>query len=47
MSSQATLETAQPKNVPFYQKHGFDVIVDTIDPTSGLRLWTFLRKPAQ
>jgi GNAT superfamily N-acetyltransferase len=39
------LETAQPKNVPFYQHLGFDVIVDTIDPVSGLQLWTFLRPP--
>lgn len=39
------LETVNPKNVPFYQKLGFDVIVDTVDPTSDLRLWTFLRQP--
>lgn len=39
------LETANEKNVPFYQKQGFSVIVDTIDSTSGLRLWTFRREP--
>jgi ribosomal protein S18 acetylase RimI-like enzyme len=39
------LETAQPKNVAFYQRRGFDVLIDTVDPTSGLRLWTFRREP--
>lgn len=39
------LETANETNVPFYQKQGFDVVVDTVDPTSGLRLWTFRREP--
>lgn len=38
-------ETEQPKNVPFYQRHGFEVVVDTVEPTSGLRLWTFRRDP--
>lgn len=37
------LETANEKNVTFYQHLGFDVIVDTVDPTSGLRLWRFRR----
>ncbi len=37
------LETAQPGNVPFYQKLGFGVIADTVEPRSGLRLWTFRR----
>lgn len=41
------LETANEKNVAFYQKQGFDVIVDTVDPTSGLRLWTFRREPGR
>ena len=39
------LETAQPKNVQFYVNRGFEVKVDTVEPDSGLRLWTFLRTP--
>lgn len=37
------LETAQPKNVGFYQHLGFQVLVDMVEPSSGLRLWTFRR----
>jgi GNAT superfamily N-acetyltransferase len=37
------LETAQPGNVSFYQKLGFGVIADVVEPRSGLRLWTFRR----
>ncbi len=39
------LETAQPENVPFYQRLGFRALVDTVEPRSGLRLWTFRRDP--
>jgi GNAT superfamily N-acetyltransferase len=39
------LETTQAPNVPFYKKLGFEVISDTIEPQSGLRLWTFRRDP--
>lgn len=35
------LETAQPKNVPFYEKLGFDLVRELVEPTSGLNLWTF------
>jgi len=38
------LETAQPKAVSFYRKHGFEVIVEDIEPKSGVRLWTFRRQ---
>lgn len=41
------LETAQSGNVPFYEKLGFRVLVDTVEPQSGLRLWTFQRDPQQ
>ena len=37
------LETAQPENVAFYQKLGFDIIADMVEPRSRLRLWTFRR----
>jgi len=39
------LETAQPTNVAFYEKLGFDRVVDTREPQSGLRLWTFRHSP--
>jgi GNAT superfamily N-acetyltransferase len=39
------LETAQPRNVPFYRKIGFEVIVETVEPVSRMRLWTFRRDP--
>lgn len=37
------LETAQPKNLGFYQHLGFRVLVDMVEPKSGLHLWTFRR----
>ncbi len=40
------LETSQPKNVSFYEHLGFRVLVDMVDPKSGLRLWTFRRESA-
>ena len=39
------LETAQPTNVALYEKLGFDRVVDTREPQSGLRLWTFRHSP--
>lgn len=39
------LETADPANVPFYEKYGFEVVVEEIEAESGVRLWTFLRRP--
>jgi len=35
------LETAQPNNVPFYEKQGFRVLREVVDPQSELKLWTF------
>ena len=37
------LETAQPKNVTFYERLGFRVLRHVIEPFSGLPLWTFRR----
>ena len=37
------LETAQPNNVSFYEHLGFRRLVETVEPQSGLRLWTFRR----
>lgn len=39
------LETAQPTNVVFYEQLGFHRLVETVEPQSGLRLWTFRRDP--
>lgn len=39
------LETVQPDNARFYEKHGFVVVRDGIEPASGLRYWTFRRAP--
>jgi GNAT superfamily N-acetyltransferase len=39
------LDTAQPRNVPFYQRHGFRILVEDVEPVSGLRYWTFRREP--
>ncbi len=39
------LETVQLNNVPFYRKHGFQTIVEDVEPKSGLRFWTFRRDP--
>jgi ribosomal protein S18 acetylase RimI-like enzyme len=39
------LETFNPSNVPFYQKHGFEVVVEDVEPISGVRFWTFRRDP--
>ncbi len=39
------LDTLQPRNVAFYRKHGFEVLVEGVEPVSGLRYWCFRRGP--
>jgi GNAT superfamily N-acetyltransferase len=39
------LDTFQPRNVPLYQKHGFRITVEEVEPNSGVRGWGFLREP--
>jgi GNAT superfamily N-acetyltransferase len=39
------LETFQPRNVPLYLKHGFQIMAEEVEPASGLRAWFFLRRP--
>ena len=39
------LETFQPKNLPFYERHGFHVLREGVEPASALRFWTLLRDP--
>jgi GNAT superfamily N-acetyltransferase len=41
------LETFQPKNLPFYRRHGFHVLAEGVEPTSALRFWTLLRDPTR
>jgi len=38
------LETANARNVPFYRRHGFDVVRESVEPGSGLPFWTFRRQ---
>lgn len=40
------LETAKVRNVAFYQKHGFEVIVEDDIPNGGFHYWT-MRRPAR
>ena len=39
------LDTVQPRNVAFYQRHGFGVLTEGVEPVSALRYWTFRRNP--
>ncbi len=37
------LETLEEKNLAFYLRHGFKVLVDDREPHSGLQFWTMIR----
>lgn len=39
------LETAQPKNVSFYEKMGFRLLREVIEPQGNLTMWTFRCDP--
>ncbi len=39
------LETETEGNVPFYNRHGFEVVVEGGLPGGGPRFWTMMRKP--
>jgi len=39
------LETENPRNVPFYQKHGFKVASEGEVTSSKLHIWSMLREP--
>jgi GNAT superfamily N-acetyltransferase len=41
------LDTAQPLVGPFYEKLGFRPVIETVDPGSGLRFWTYQWDPAR
>jgi ribosomal protein S18 acetylase RimI-like enzyme len=38
------LETSKERNVPFYQKHGFEVVVEGDLPKGGPHFWTMKRE---
>ncbi len=40
------LDTAQPRNVPFYERHGFKILAHGLEPVSKVPYWTFRRDPA-
>jgi len=40
------LETFVPENVPFYQRHGFQVAHAGTEPLSGIRYWAMAREPS-
>ena len=37
------LETFAERNVPFYLRHGLELVVDETEPSSGIRTWGFYR----
>ena len=40
------VETEQPRNVAFYRRHGFELIIDgQAAGTTGVRFWTFRQPP--
>ena len=42
------LETENPRNVAFYLKQGFDMVVNAeAAGTTGVHFWTFRRTPAR
>ena len=41
----AYLETQKARNVPFYRKHGFEVVHETEAPTGGPHWWLMSRAP--
>ncbi len=39
------LFTVQPRNVPFYERHGYEAVAAGIEPIAGLGYWCFRRAP--
>jgi hypothetical protein len=34
-----------PENLPFYERHGFRVAAEAVEPESGIRFWWLWREP--
>jgi ribosomal protein S18 acetylase RimI-like enzyme len=41
----ACLLTVEPRNVPFYTRHGMRIAYHGPEPTSGMPFWVFIREP--
>ena len=41
------LETFAERNVPFYRRNGFELIVEDVEPTTGLRFWALGLVPSR
>jgi ribosomal protein S18 acetylase RimI-like enzyme len=41
------LETALERNLPFYRRHGFEVVTEQDLPAEGPPFWTMVRPPAE
>jgi len=39
------LVTFQPRNVPLYRRHGYEVVAESTDPIAGLAYWSMRRQP--
>ena len=39
------VDTNNEKNIPFYQKHGFEILEHVIHPKTNIPVWGMLRKP--
>ena len=40
------LETLDERTLGLYRRHGFEVVVDAVEPITGVRYWCCVRDPA-